>query len=87
VYPFLIAPPVVFNVYLIPAVCPVLPEGQSGMGTQNKLLVLNKSYKQPEGQSGMGTQNRLLVLNKSYRQPEGQSGMGTQDRLLVLNKR
>ena len=34
------------------------------MGTQNRLLVLNKSYRQPEGQSGMGTQNRLLVLNK-----------------------
>jgi hypothetical protein len=53
------------------------------MGTQDRLLVLNKSDRQPEGQSGMGTQNRLLVLNKSYRQPEGQSGMGTQDRSSV----
>jgi hypothetical protein len=25
------------------------------MGTQDRLLVLNKSYRQPEGQSGMGT--------------------------------
>jgi hypothetical protein len=44
------------------------------MCTQNRLLVLDKSYRQPEGHSGMGTQNRLLVLNKSYRQPEGKSG-------------
>ena len=35
------------------------------MGTQDRQLLLNKSYRQPEGQSGMGTQNRLLVLNKS----------------------
>ena len=33
------------------------------MGTQDRLLVLNKSYRQPEGQSRMGTQNRLMVLN------------------------
>ena len=25
------------------------------MGTQDRLLVLNKRYRQPEGQSGMGT--------------------------------
>ena len=41
------------------------------MGTQDRLLVLNKTYRQPEGQSGTGTQNRLLVLNKRYRQQEG----------------
>ena len=34
------------------------------MGTQDRLLVLNKSYRKPEGQSGTGTQDRLVVLNK-----------------------
>ena len=34
------------------------------MGTQDRLLVLNKRSRKPERQSGMGTQDRLLVLNK-----------------------